>query len=103
MDGADIRGGPTEMQDKFIAAVQAAAGKPIPIGFERDGPRAGGHGLAPQGGRHVARRRADRPDVPEVLERFPLGQAFVEGWRQVRTELRLTMSILGRLFAAPRA
>ena len=37
------------------------------------------------------------PDVPEVLERFPIGQAAVEGWRQVRTELRLTMSILGRL------
>ena len=37
------------------------------------------------------------PDVPEVLKRFPLGQAVVEGWRQVRTEVRLTMSILGRL------
>jgi regulator of sigma E protease len=96
--GEDIRGGPTEMQDKFIAAVQAGAGKPLKIAYERDG-RAFETTVVPRKEGDVYRVGVQiGPDVPEVLERFPIGQAFVEGWRQVRTELRLTVSILGRLF-----
>jgi regulator of sigma E protease len=37
-------------------------------------------------------------DLPEVLERFPAKQAFVEGWRRVRTDFNMTLQILGRLF-----
>jgi regulator of sigma E protease len=96
--GADIRGGPTEMQDKFIAAVQAGAGKPLTIRCERDG-REVETVVQPRKEGEVWRVGVQiGPDVPEVLQRFPVGQAFVEGWRQVRTEFRLTLSILGRLF-----
>jgi regulator of sigma E protease len=98
VEGRDIRGGPTEMQDKFIATVQENAGKPLTIAYERDGRRLETR-VQPRKEGDVWRVGVQiGPDVPEVLERFPLGQAFVEGWRQVRTELRLTMSILGRLF-----
>ena len=38
------------------------------------------------------------PDLPEVVERFPLGQAFIEGWRRVETDFRMTLAVLGRLF-----
>ncbi len=33
-----------------------------------------------------------------MLERFPLGQAFVEGWRRVESDFRMTLQVLGRLF-----
>ena len=38
------------------------------------------------------------PDLPEVVERFPIGQAFVEGWRRVESDFRMTLQVLGRLF-----
>mgnify|MGYP003300822368 CR=1 FL=1 len=38
------------------------------------------------------------PDLPEVVERFPVGQAFVEGWRRVESDFRMTLQVLGRLF-----
>lgn len=98
VEGQDIRGGPTEMQEKFIATVQANAPRPLRIVYERDGRRFETR-VQPRKEGDVWRVGVQiGPDVPEVLERFPIGQAFVEGWRQVRTELRLTMSILGRLF-----
>jgi regulator of sigma E protease len=98
VEGQDIRGGPTEMQDKFIATVQANAPKSLKIRYERDG-RVFETRVQPRKEGDIWRVGVQiGPDVPEVLERFPIGQAFVEGWRQVRTELRLTMSILGRLF-----
>ncbi len=96
--GQDIRGGPTEMQDKFIATVQANAPKPLVLAYERQG-RTFQTTVHPRKEGDVWRVGVQiGPDVPEVLERFPPGQALVEGWRQVRTEVRLTMSILGRLF-----
>jgi regulator of sigma E protease len=96
--GRDIRGGPTEMQEKFIATVQANAPGPLRIAYERDG-RTFETAVQPRKEGDVWRVGVQiGPDVPEVLERFPVGQALVEGWRQVRTEVRLTMSILGRLF-----
>jgi regulator of sigma E protease len=98
VEGQEIRGGPTEMQDKFIAAVQANAPRSLRIVYERDGRRFETK-VQPRKEGDVFRVGVQiGPDVPEVLERFPIGQAFVEGWRQVRTEVRLTMSILGRLF-----
>ncbi|MEP6994183.1 MAG: RIP metalloprotease RseP [Acidobacteriota bacterium] len=96
--GQDIRGGPTEMQDKFIATVQANAPHPLAVRYERGG-KIFETTVLPRKEGDVWRVGVQiGPDVPEVLERFPIGQAFVEGWRQVRTEVRLTMSILGRLF-----
>ena len=38
------------------------------------------------------------PDLPEIVERFPIGQAFVEGWRRVESDFRMTLSVIGRLF-----
>ena len=96
--GHDIRGGPTEMQDKFISAVQANAPGPLRIAYEREG-RQFETMVRPRKEGDLWRVGVQiGPDVPEVLERFPPRQAFIEGCRQVRTELRLTMSILGRLF-----
>jgi regulator of sigma E protease len=37
-------------------------------------------------------------DLPEVLERFPVGQSFLEGWRRLRTDFRVTLLTLARLF-----
>ena len=96
--GREIRGGPTEMQDRFIATVQESAPGPFPIRYERGG-RQGTASVQP-------RKEGDAwrvgvkvgPDLPEVLERFPVKQAFVEGWRRVDTDFRMTISILGRLF-----
>lgn len=96
--GHDIRGGPTEMQDKFISAIQASAPGPLSIAYQREGQKLETM-VKPRKEGDVWRVGVQiGPDVPEVLERFPLRQAFIEGCRQVRTELRLTMSILGRLF-----
>jgi regulator of sigma E protease len=96
--GREIRGGPTEMQERFIAAVQENAPGPFPIAYERNG-----HPLTasvqPKKEGDVWRVGVKvGPDVPDVLERFPVKQAFVEGWRRVETDFRMTISILGRLF-----
>jgi regulator of sigma E protease len=37
-------------------------------------------------------------DLPEVLERFPIRLAFVEGWRRVETDFKMTLMVIGRLF-----
>ncbi len=37
-------------------------------------------------------------DLPEVVERFSLGQSFVEGWRRVETDFKMTLAVIGRLF-----
>jgi regulator of sigma E protease len=95
--GRDIRGGPTQMQDRFIKAVQESAPGPFPIRYEREG-RQGTASVQP-------RKEGDTwrvgvkvgPDLPEVLEKFPVKQALVEGWRRADTDFRMTISILGRL------
>jgi len=97
--GKEIRGAPEEVFASFVASVNGAAPGPFPVEFLRDGKTASAQVKPrrdPDGSWKVGVQVV--PDLPEVLERFPIGQAFVEGWRQVRTELRLTMSILGRLF-----
>jgi len=96
--GKDIRGGPTELQDEFIAAVQEHAPGPFPIVYERDGKLATATVLAQKNGDIWKVGIGIGADLPEVLERFPVRQAFVEGWRRVETDFRMTLQILGRLF-----
>jgi len=94
----EIRGAPEVATEKFVAAIRAAAPGPVAIEYLRGGKK----GTA----RVTPRREGDAwkidvqvgADLPEVLERFPIGQAFVEGWRRVETDFRMTLSVLGRLF-----
>jgi regulator of sigma E protease len=96
--GHDIRGGPTEMQDRFIAAVQENAPGPFPITYERGGKTATASVQPKKEGDTWRVGVKVGPDLPEVLERFPIKQAVVEGWRRVETDFRMTLSVLGRLF-----
>lgn len=97
--GTEIRGAPEETFKKFVAAVTGAAPGPFEVRYERAG-RAGVTRVTP-------RRDPDGswkvgvqvvPDLPEVTERFPIGQAFTEGWRRVETDFKMTLAVLGRLF-----
>jgi regulator of sigma E protease len=96
--GRPIRGYPDEIFKKFVAAVNQAAPGPFEMTYLRDGklqtarvsPR-----RDPDGSWKVGVQVA--ADLEEVVERFPVGQAFVEGWRRVRTDLPATLTILGRL------
>jgi regulator of sigma E protease len=38
------------------------------------------------------------PDVKEVIERFPPGEAIRQGWRSLRTDTQATLAVLARLF-----
>ena len=96
--GHDIRGGPTEMQDRFIAAVQENAPGPFPIAYERGGKTATASVQPKKEGDTWRVGVKVGPDLPEVLERFPIKEAVVEGWRRVETDFRMTLSVLGRLF-----
>jgi regulator of sigma E protease len=95
----EIRGSPEETFSKFVEAVAKSAPGPFPVTFERDGkplkttvqPR-----REPDGSWKVGVQVV--PDLPEVLERFPVGQAFQEGWRRVETDFRMTLAVIGRLF-----
>ncbi len=97
--GKEIRGSPEETFSKFVDAVSKAAPGPFPVTFERDRkvltttvqPR-----REPDGSWKVGVQVV--PDLPEVLERFPVGQAAREGWRRVETDFRMTLSVIGRLF-----
>jgi regulator of sigma E protease len=96
--GREIQGAPDEIFETFVAAVSSAAPGPFPLTYRR-GDTTGTASVTP-------RKEGDAwrigiqpvPDLPEVLERFPLGEAFGEGWRRVKTDFRMTLSILGRLF-----
>ncbi len=96
--GRPIRGSPEEILDKFVAAVTQAAPGPFPIAYRRDGK--------PGVAMVTPRKEGDAwkvgvqvgGDLPEVVEKFPPGQALVEGWRRVGTDFRMTLSVLGRLF-----
>jgi regulator of sigma E protease len=97
--GKEIRGAPEEVFSSFVAAVNGAAPGPFPVEYSRDGksvttqvkPRRDPDGSWKVGVQVV-------PDLPEVLERFPVAQAFVEGWRRVESDFRMTLQVLGRLF-----
>jgi regulator of sigma E protease len=97
--GRPIRAYPQEVFQKFVAAVTAAAPGPFDMSYERNGK--------PGVARIAPRKEPDgtwkigvsvTADLAEVVERFPLPQAFREGWRRVQTDFRTTLSVLGRLF-----
>jgi len=97
--GRQIRGAPEDILSKFVGAISQAAPGPFEITYLRNGKT---------GVTKVSPRRdpdgswkvgvAVAADLKEVTERFPLGQSFVEGWRRLKTDFRMTLSILGRLF-----
>ncbi|HEY3170661.1 MAG TPA: RIP metalloprotease RseP [Thermoanaerobaculia bacterium] len=97
--GREIRGAPDEIFSSFVAAVGSAAPGRFRIEYLRGGkiasttvqPRRDPDGSWKVGVQVV-------PDLPEVLERFTIGQAFVEGWRRVESDFRMTLSVIGRLF-----
>ncbi len=97
--GRAIRGGPQDFYKEFVNAIAAVAPGPFVLQYERNG-RTGTTTLAPRHDPDGAWRIGVEPvaDLPEVLVRFPVGQAFVEGWRRVRTDFRMTLALLGRLF-----
>ena len=96
--GRLIRGATDEVFAKFVSAIEQSAPGPIPVTYLRDGKTATTL-ISP-------RKEGDSwkvgvqvgADLPEVVERFPVGQSFVEASRRLRTDLRTTLSILGRLF-----
>jgi regulator of sigma E protease len=98
--GRDIKGPPgeAEVYDTFIGAIEKSAPGPVRIEFLRGETR--------QETMVSPRREGDSwkigvkvaADLPEVLERFPVGQSFLEGWRRLRTDFRVTLLTLARLF-----
>jgi regulator of sigma E protease len=97
--GHEIKGAPDQIFTNFVAAVSGAAPGPFASGYLRGG-KAGTAMVTPRkdpdGSWKVGVQVGG--DLPEVVERFPVKQAFVEGWRRVETDFRMTLSILGRLF-----
>ena len=96
--GEEVHGAPDQVFDKFVAAIAKGAPGPLPIEYLRDGKRGVARVTPRQEGKTWKIGAGVDGDLPEILERFPVGQAFVEGWRRVRTDFRMTLSILGRLF-----
>ena len=97
--GHPIQGAPDQIFTNFVAAVTGAAPGPFPVEYQRGGTTATtmvAPRRDPDGSWKVGVQVG--ADLPEVLERFPLKQAVVEGWRRVQTDFRMTLSILGRLF-----
>jgi regulator of sigma E protease len=97
--GHPIQGSPDQIFTNFVAAVTGAAPGPFPVEYQRGGKTATttiAPRRDPDGSWKVGVQVGG--DLPEVIERFPLKQAFVEGWRRVQTDFRMTLTILGRLF-----
>jgi regulator of sigma E protease len=96
--GQPIQGAPDQVFSKFVEAVGSAAPGPFPIEYLRGG-RTGTVSVSP-------RKEGDSwkvgvqvvGDLPEVEERFSIGQSFVEGWRRVETDFKMTLAVIGRLF-----
>ena len=96
--GKPIQGAPDQVFTKFVEAVGSAAPGPFPIEYLRDG-RTGSVTVTP-------RKEGDSwkvgvqvmGDLPEVVERFSLGQSFIEGWRRVETDFKMTLAVIARLF-----
>ena len=98
--GRDIMGPPgeAEVYDRFIGALEKSAPGPIKIEYRRGGTS--------QEAMVSPRKEGDSwkigvrvgADLPFVLERFPVGQSFVESWRKLRTDFRVTLLTIGRLF-----
>ncbi|HKA36699.1 MAG TPA: site-2 protease family protein [Thermoanaerobaculia bacterium] len=97
--GKQIKGAPEDILNKFVSAISAAAPGPFPIEYLRKG-KPGTVMISPKhdpdGSWKVGVQVA--ADLEEVVERFPPGQAMVEAWRKVKSDFRMTLAILGRLF-----
>ncbi len=92
-----VRAAPEKVFDTFVAAIGAAAPGPFPVAFHRDG-KPGVIQVTPRKEGELWKVGAKiGPDVPVVVERFPIDQAVVEGWHEIRTQTRTTFSVLGRL------
>jgi regulator of sigma E protease len=96
--GRTIRGAPEELLDGFVAGVTSAAPGPFPITYRRDGKVRTTQVTPRKEGESWKVGVIVGPDLPEVIERFPPGQAVVEGWRRVVTDFKMTFSVIGRLF-----
>ena len=96
--GREIRGSREEIPTEVISAVGQAAPGPFPVTFVRGKERRTVSVTPRKEGEAWKIGVLPGVDLPEVVERFPPGQAAVEGWRRVHTDLRTTLSILGRLF-----
>ncbi len=97
--GKEVRGSQMDILGKFMAAVNESAPGPFEVRYRRDG-QTGVASVSP-------RRDPDGTwkvgvqvtvDLKEITQRFPVDQAFLEGWRRVRKEFRTTVALLGRLF-----
>jgi regulator of sigma E protease len=97
--GVEVRGSQTDILSKVMAAVNQAAPGPFEVRYLRDS-KPGAASVSPRrdpdGTWKVGVQVA--ADLKEVTERFPVGQACVEGWRRVRTDFRTTLALVGRLF-----
>ena len=97
--GHEVKGSPSDILTKVMEAVNAGAPGPIEVRYRRAG-RIASAMVAPRrdpDGTWKIGVQVDA-DLQEVVERFPLGQAFGEGWHRVRKDFRTTLGILGRLF-----
>jgi len=97
--GTEVRGSQDDILEKFKAAVARAAPGPFELVYRRAGkvfttriaPR-----RDPDGSWKVGVQVT--PDVTEILQRYPLDRAFLEGWRRVQKDFRQTLALIGRLF-----
>ncbi len=97
--GREVRGSPEDILSRFVTAINRAAPGPFELRYLRGekisvtriSPRRDPDGSWKVGVQVTA-------DFQEVTERFPVAQAFVEGWRRVQTDFRMTLSVLARLF-----
>jgi len=96
--GEPIAATPSVAAERFVAAVTAAAPGPVEIAYQRGNETGVARVMPRREGKLWKIDVGIGVDLPDVVERFPLGQAFVEGWRRVKTDFRMTLSVLGRLF-----
>ena len=97
--GRSVRGSQNDILTKVMEAVNEAAPGPLEIRYLRESlpgvatvsPRRDADGTWKIGVKVAA-------DLQETTERFSLGQSFVEGWRRVRKDFRMTLGLVGRLF-----
>ena len=97
--GHEVKGSQTDILTKVTEAVNRSAPGPFEIRFRREG-KIQSTSVAPRrdpDGTWKIGVQVDT-DLTEVVERFPLGQAFDEGWHRVRKDFRTTLGLLGRLF-----